>query len=84
MSSFAKKAMVSQCQRIYLVRAFDRGRPCYLYIFVDREKTASFTNLQKGQTVDYTKFGKVIECGWGENPPAHVAQKMKEEYNYEE
>lgn len=83
--SFQQKIAKQQSHRIYLLRGKEDGiRSCYFYLLIDALKVKEFEALPKGWKGDLTQFGKVLESGFGENPPEDIVKKMKEEYDYEE
>ena len=57
---------------VYLVRGKDRGKPAWHYVLVDEGKVNAFKETVASGTVDVAVYGKVIESGWGRDPPDDV------------
>ena len=72
----------STAKRIFLVRGIDRSRSAWYYVKVeDSEETReAFFEAIDSRSVDVTKFGEPLECGWGEDPPEEVIEKIREKY----
>ncbi len=84
MSSFLNLAKKSRTGDVWLLRTRDRNnRACYFYMRIDPLKK-SILDRKKGETLTITDYGTVLESGFGENPPAGVAARMKAEYGFEE
>ena len=54
------------------MRGKDKGRPAWHYVLVERELEEEFVKAINAGTVDVAKFGYVIRCGWGEDPPDDI------------
>ena len=72
----------STAERIFLVRGKEGDRPCWRYVKLkDNEDTRKeFFEAVESGSVNVTKFGKLLESGWGKDPPEDVVKKMTEKY----
>ena len=72
--------------RLFLVRGKDRGRQAWHYVLVDEDKLDDYNALFRDGArprVNVSKYGKVLQSGWGENPPGSVKGKFDEYFfNY--
>ena len=59
---------------VYLVRGEERGRPAWYYILVEKEKVQEFKAQLDAETIDLSKFGKILNSGFGEDPPKQVKE----------
>ena len=79
-------AQTLQAQRpdhIFLVRGKDTtGEDAWYYVQVERGKREAFLRQGGVALLDITQFGAVIQCGYGEKPPQHIRDLMKEEYGF--
>ena len=57
---------------VYLVRGKDRGRPAWHYVLVDEGRENTFNEAVSSGTVDVAVYGKVVQSGWGKDPPDDV------------
>ena len=75
-----KKA--SEGKRLYLVRGKDRGRRAWHYILLkdDIDIQSNFKAELGTGRIELTNFGKILESGWGENPPNDIIDKINEEF----
>lgn len=82
MVSFSIKCLKSN-KHLYLVKGIEEARQAWYYIEVDALKEPLFKRqcIAENNVFDLKGYGKVLECGWGENPPADVAKRIEEEYN---
>ena len=81
--------MKSEADRIFLVKGDDRGRPAWYYVLIldDDEKMRLFTEkIQKTndveRSIDLTKYGQVLESGWGEDPPNIIHDSLYGEVEF--
>ena len=63
-------------ERLYLVRGRDKGKPAWHYVMVERQLLGLFLKRTKGGSLDVADFGKVLECGWGKDPPENTREKI--------
>ena len=65
---------------LFITKGKDRGRPVWHYLLVDEDKHGVYSAMfENGATVprlDVADYGRVLESGWGENPPDHVKTKF--------
>lgn len=70
---------------LYLVRGEDKGKRAWYYVLIDRHKLNLFkARLRFPDTIPLNEFGVILECGWGQDPPAEIVQKMNEEFGIED
>ena len=61
---------------VYLVHDKDRGYPAWHYVLIDKEKHDDFkANVATG-AITLTDYGRVLESGWGKDPPKNIDRKM--------
>jgi hypothetical protein len=61
------------------------GRPYYAYIAVKPSRYREFYELTSARkTIVLNDFGDIIEGDFEAAPPAHVVQRMREEYGFDE
>lgn len=82
---FTDVVNTSRADSIYLIRGNDStSRAAWYYLQVDKLKKKLFeTDAKKGQ-IQLTDYGKIIISGYGEQVPADVKKRMKDEYGFEE
>lgn len=57
------------------------GSDFFAYIKMGMEDYAKFAlAVEKGEVVDFTDFGEILEYGEGFTPPPDIQKKMEEEY----
>ena len=67
-----------------LIRGKDRGKPAWHYILIENEsRYGELKKCKVGANVDVTDYGKIIESGWGSNPPKAIIEKINRAYGYE-
>ena len=60
----------------FVIRGKDGGRPAWHYVLVEDAAKMEMLHLQKsGANVDVTEFGRILESGWGDDPPAHLSRQ---------
>ena len=59
---------------VYLVKRKDRGRPAWYYVLVEKEKEQEFKEQLHAETIDLSKFGKILQSGFGKDPPKQVKE----------
>jgi hypothetical protein len=75
----------------YIIRGKDKGRSAWHYILVPYDQIAYMNGHRIGDTLDITKFGRVIEyrdeqgtlhplSGWGQDPPEETQKWIEAEY----
>jgi len=60
------------------------GKLAWYFVVVPSAKLAAFKRELTSGKVDITSFGEVLASGYGETPPAHVTQRMREQYGFKE
>ena len=65
-------------ERIYLVRGKNTGKPAWLYVLVKKALFPLFLRRTKGGSLDVADFGRVLESGWGKDPPEDIRKSIKE------
>ena len=80
--SFLDKVKSGRGSNLYLSRGRDQGRDAWFYVMVDPLKVTLFLKAYEkpGVMIDLEKYGKIIESGWGENPPEDVVKRITDEY----
>ena len=69
---------------IFLVRGKDTsGDEAWYYIQVEKGKRDLFIRQGGVAILDLTEYGTVLQCGYGEQPPQHIRNLMKEEYGFQ-
>jgi hypothetical protein len=67
---------------LFLVRGNDStGRAAWYFVLVDPAKKSAFRKAFSGQ-VELTAYGRIINSGYGTDPPASVMERMKTEYGF--
>ena len=67
--------------RIYLVRGKDRGKPVWHYVLVERHLLGLFLKRTNGGRLDVADFGRVLNSGWGKDPPEETIDKILKDYD---
>ena len=62
--------------RLYLVCGIVKGKPAWHYVMVEKQLLGLFLKRTKGGSLDVADFGKVIESGWGKDPPENTEEKI--------
>ena len=65
---------------IYLVRGKDRGRPAWHYVHVKDTLLTEFLEKTRGGSLDVADYGEVLSSGWGDDPPADLADSIDRDY----
>jgi len=69
-----------QADLIYLVKGIDAGRNAWYYVLVDRLKLQLFLKALNDDIIHLENYGKILHSAYGDEPPAEVTNKLKEEY----
>lgn len=78
-------------ESLYIIRGKDQGRPAWHYILVPVSAVAALKAQKPGETIDITKFGRLIDyrdrknkvsaaSGWGVDPPKMFQLWMEDQY----
>lgn len=66
---------------VYLVHASVNKKPSWYYIETDALKAPLLKRaIATGQGEDLTRFGVILESGWGETPPPDIQAKFDPEH----
>ena len=80
-----ERLVKNRTDNLYLVRGNDTsGRRAWYYFRVIPSKKELFDRQIKSGRIQLAGFGHVLESGFGENPPAEVKKRMRDEYGFEE
>lgn len=60
------------------------GKLAWYFVYVPSAKLAAFKRELTSEKVDITAFGEILSSGYGETPPTHVTQRMREQYGFKE
>ncbi|MDX1975727.1 MAG: hypothetical protein SFT92_08670 [Rickettsiales bacterium] len=84
MTSFAQKMAAPSADDLYLVRGGcdHSGRPAWYFVQVDSPKTQAFLRAVRSGNINLQSFGKIIDSGYGEQPPELVVEFMRKNYGY--
>ena len=63
-------------ERIYVVRGKDRGKPAWHYVLVERHLLGLFLKQTNGGSLDVADFGRVLNSGWGKDPPEKTIDRI--------
>ncbi len=72
-----KRAMA---ELIYLVKGIDAGRNAWYYVLVERNKVQLFLKALNDDIIHLENYGKILYSAYGDEPPAEITGKLKEEY----
>ncbi|MFN7039173.1 MAG: hypothetical protein ACK4OM_06395 [Alphaproteobacteria bacterium] len=66
-------------ESVYLIRGQDQGKPAWYYLRLNKLQISIFLMLatDKRNKISLTKYGEVIEYGWGINPPNHIQERFR-------
>ena len=65
---------------IYLVKGIDDGRNAWYYVLVERLKVQLFLKALNDEIIHLENYGKILFSAYGDEPPAEITDKLKEEY----
>lgn len=69
-----------QAELIYLVKGIDAGRNAWYYVLIDRLKLQLFLKALNDDIIHLENYGKILYSAYGDEPPAEITNKLKEEY----
>lgn len=69
-----------QADLIYLVKGIDAGRNAWYYVLVDRLKLQLFLKALNDDIIHLENYGKILYSAYGDEPPADITNKLKDEY----
>ena len=72
----------STAKRLFVVRGTDKGRPAWHYLLVvdDEDTITAFHKKIKEGSLDVANYGKIIESGWGQDPPNDFKEQIQRTY----
>ncbi|XP_019849060.1 PREDICTED: uncharacterized protein LOC109580415 [Amphimedon queenslandica] len=62
---------------IYLVRGKEKGYAAWHYVLVDEEKLVDFKTQVATKSIELSKYGKILESGFGKDPPKGIDRKLE-------
>ncbi|MEM7617109.1 MAG: hypothetical protein AAF195_01870 [Pseudomonadota bacterium] len=71
---------------LYLIKGQDNDRPVWYYLEVDKKKvnllkeTIKKHGAHANGKINLSNYGKLIKCGWGEEPPYAIKKWVEEQY----
>jgi len=65
---------------IYLVKGMDANRKAWYYVLVEALKVQLFLKALNDDIIHLENYGKILYSAYGEEPPAHITQALKDEY----
>lgn len=81
---FVDKVVSSQGEYFYKVNATDStGRRAFYYILVDKPKLQKFLGLKPDGRYDLADYGRIIACGYGEEPTEAEKTMLKERFGFD-
>lgn len=81
---FVDKVVSSQGEYFYKVNATDStGRRAFYYILVDKLKLKQFLSLKSDGRYDLADYGRIIACGYGEEPTEDAKKMLKAKYGFD-
>ena len=68
----------NHCKRqlLRIVCGKERGRAAWYYLLLDEEKVADIEAQVATGNINVGDYGRVLESGWGKDPPKDIKQKM--------
>lgn len=71
---------------LYILRGQDQGKAAWYYVLLKDRVHLELLNrrcqVDKGP-LPIEQYGKIIECGWGEDPPEDVKKRIEAEFGIE-
>ena len=65
-----------------IVWGTDRGWAAWRYVLLDEEKVVDFEAKVATGTINVAHYGRVLESGWGKDPPKDIKQKMELKFGF--
>ncbi len=62
----------------YLIKGKDRGLSAWYYISVPRHQQRLFEEYIAAGNTDLSRYGTLLESGWGKEPPEDVRARMEQ------
>ena len=70
-----------QAEQIYLVKGVDAGRNAWYYVLVERIKVPLFLKALNDDIIHLEDYGQILFSAYGDEPPADIVHRLKEEYS---
>ncbi len=74
----------SKADLIYLVKGIDAGSSAWYYVLVDRLKLQLFLKALNDDIIHLENYGVILYSAYGDEPPADITDKLKNEYGIED
>lgn len=76
--SFVELVRCEQDGPVHLVRTYDRNaRPCWFLLRSDERKLMKLEQTLYEDIVDLTRFGEIVDSGWGHEPEEGLLEKFR-------
>jgi hypothetical protein len=83
--SFVRRIQAQFPDHIFLVRAKDiSGKPAWYYVQAHYGKRDAFKAKSGSPFVKLTDYGRIIESGFGNEPPTDIKFRMERNYGFKE
>lgn len=69
---------------LFLVKGIDDNRPAWYYVLVERLKLPMFKRALNDNVIHLEEYGKILYSAYGEDPPAEIKKKIREEFGIPE
>lgn len=81
--SFTEKLTQSRSHLIYTLKGKDKatGIDAWWIVQLEAKKEAIFLKLSKKGHFDIKEYGKILESGFGEQPPSEIIEEIRAEYS---
>jgi hypothetical protein len=66
---------------VYLVQGKDQGRLAWHYVLIDPDMFQAFQSQLSTRNVDVSRYGRILESGWGQNPPSSITRAIEQQYS---
>jgi hypothetical protein len=77
---FETIAKKSDGDRVFLVTGDNQNKKAWYYVLVEKTKLPIFKQKVTTDFIDLSLYGEIIECGWGEEPPEEIANRIKKDF----
>ena len=71
----------SKADLIYLVKGVDAGSNAWYYVLVERLKLQLFLKALNDDIIHLENYGVILYSAYGDEPPADITKKLKDEYD---
>lgn len=59
------------------------GKPVFAYVAVQGDRLAEFRDAFQNDHFNPADYGRILECGEGNEPPEDIKRYMEEEYGFD-